>query len=682
MGFLHPWLLLLGLGIVIPIAIHLFNFHRFKRVLFTNVKFLKSIATENKKQNKLLRRLLLLFRCLTILLLAFLFSGPYIKDSQNQLVKEGGNAVVLIVDNSFSMQNNASKGSLLENAKLKVEQILKQYSDNDVFCLLTMDLEGRHKHFVEKKTLRELLKDVQVSSNSVPYSELINTAHRLLNLRNENSKRVFMISDFQVRSFDKENFKQDSLIRDVFLCVKTQNLSNVYVDSIMMDKNIFLKGQKVDMVVRVTNCSKDDVEKQTVKLFIDNEQQSLATSDIKANSSIDIPMSFVLKKSGNICGKVSLIDSPITYDDDFYFTLNVENKIKVLSINGSAENKYLDRLFRNSSEIELDNMSANNIDFSLFSQYSTIILNELNSLPSGLTNELKNYRQKGVSLVVIPSENIDIASYNAAMQTLQMPLWDKLIKEERKVKTIDTKNNIFKNVFSSITDNMQMPTCKQYYRLRSGGNVSQQEIMTMVNDDAFFVQNTINTSNAYIFTTPFSDKWTDFVNQSIFVPIMWNIALYSTVLPPIYLFTNYKDLVDISILLPNKNSEYISLVKQGTQNSIIPQMQYVKGRYGFFLQSQIHQDGFYDILDKDSVLGVLAMNYPREESDLTFLSSNEINKQLKSINYNNFSVFNDRKLIQSYFAQSQRGFNFTLLLLILITISLALESIVAKKLNS
>jgi len=682
MGFLHPLFLLLGLGIVIPIAIHLFNFHRFKRVLFTNVRFLKSIAITNKKQNKLLRRLLLLFRCLTILLLAFLFSGPYIKDSQNQLVKEGGNAVVLIVDNSFSMQNTTTKGSLLEKAKTQVEQILNEYSDNDAFCLLTMDLEGKHKHFVAKNTIKELLKDVQISPNSVPYSELINTAHRLLNLRNENSKRVFMISDFQVGSFDKENFKQDSLVRDIFLCLKTQNLNNVYVDSIIMNKNIFLKGQKVDMTIRLTNCSKEDVEKQTVKLFINNEQQSLATTDIKANSSIDIPMSFVLKESGNVCGKVSIIDNPITYDDDFYFTLNVEKKIKVLCINGSTENKYLARLFNNSSEIELDNMSANNIDFSVFSQYSTIILNELNTLPSGLTNELKNYRQKGLCLIVIPSENIDIPSYNTAMQTLQMPLWDKLIKEERKIKTIDTKNNIFKNVFSSITDNMQMPTCKQYYRLRGANNISQQEIMTMVNDDAFFVQNTIDNSNAYIFTTPFSTTWTDFVNQSIFVPIMWNIALYSTILPPIYLFTNDRELIDISIITSNRNSEYISLTQQGTQNTVIPQMQYVKGRYGFFLHSQIKQAGFYDIHDKDSVLGVLALNYPREESDLTFLSPNEINKQLRNINYNNFSVFNDKKLIKSYFSQSQRGFNFTLLLLILITISLALESIIAKKLNS
>ena len=224
MGFLHPWFLLLGLGIIIPIAVHLFNFHRFKQVLFTNVKFLQSIATESKKQNKLLERLLLLMRCLTVLFLALLFAQPYIKNQENKLVNEGNNAVVIVLDNSFSMQNVTSDGTLLASAKAKAQEIVNEYSDNDVFCLLTSDLEGKHKHFVSKQTFLNLLKEAEISPSTSTCSELVNTAHRLLSLRNENSKRVFIISDFQKSFTDIQRIKQDSLIREVFLPLEVNNM--------------------------------------------------------------------------------------------------------------------------------------------------------------------------------------------------------------------------------------------------------------------------------------------------------------------------------------------------------------------------------------------------------------------------------------------------------------------------
>ena len=681
MGFLHPWFLLLSLGIVIPIAVHLFNFHRFKRVLFTNVRFLKSVATENKKQNKLLERILLLLRCLTVLLLAFLFAQPSIINNDNQFVKEGNNAVVLIVDNSFSMQNTAKKGTLLETAKLKATQILDEYSDNDVFCLLTNDLEGKHKHFVTKKTFLDFLKDTEISPAGVTCSELVNTAHRLLAMRSENSKRMFMISDFQKSNSDFGNIKQDSLIKDIFLPLEARNVSNVYVDSLIIDKNIFLKGQKVDLTVRVRNASDEDIEKQTVKLFIGDKQQSLVTADIQANSSVDIPMSFVLETEGEILGRINILDNPVIYDDDFYFTLNVGEKIKVLSINGNGENKYLTRLFKNSDEIELNQMNASNIDFSKFAKYSAIILNELNTISSGLADELKSCRSKGVTLVVIPSEQIDIQSYNTAMQILQMPLWDKKIERTVKIKSVDTDNRIFRNVFSQVNDNMEMPRCKKYYKLRNSADVSKQDIMTTVNDDAFFAENTVGASDAFVFATPFNEQWTDFVNQSIFVPVMWNIALYSSVLPPAFMFCNSDKFIDISVLNTDNDSEYISLVKRGTQNNVIPQMLSVNSRYGFYLKGQLKQAGFYDIKDKNKLLGVLAVNYPREESELIFFNSTDINKRLKAINYDNYSVFNDRKMIKTYFSQSKKGFDFTFPLLGLIVICLTTEGLILNRLK-
>ena len=89
MGFVYPYFLFGLFAIAIPIVIHLFNFRRFKKVYFTNVRLLKDLEIESRKQNKVKNRLLLLLRCLSVIFLVLLFAGPYIKNEDKALVKQG-----------------------------------------------------------------------------------------------------------------------------------------------------------------------------------------------------------------------------------------------------------------------------------------------------------------------------------------------------------------------------------------------------------------------------------------------------------------------------------------------------------------------------------------------------------------------------------------------------------------
>mgnify|MGYP004442397281 FL=1 len=680
MAFLYPYFLLLALAIGIPIAIHLFNFHRFKQVIFTNVSMLKDLAIATKKQNKLYERLLLLFRCLIILFLALLFAQPYIKSTEKQLAGQGSNAVVIFVDNSFSMQNIAEKGSMIETAKIKAQDILSQFSDNDVFCLLTMDMEGKHKHFVSKQMFKDFLNDIEISSASYPYSKILNTAHHLLNLRNETNKRVFFISDFQISEFDSQNIKEDSTILDVFLPLQAKNLNNIFVDTISMDRNIYQKGQKVDIQVSIQNISNEDIEDVPVKLYIDNKQQSIANVSLKKMASLTLPMSFVIQNTGVLEGRISILDHPIVYDNEFYFTLNVKDKIKVLVLNSQMENKYINRLFGNSEEIFLENMSENNIDFSKFANCNAIILNSLTSIPSGLANELKKFRGNGGTLVLIPATQINKESYNAALEILEMPSYADFISKETKVIKFDNKNALYKNVFTSISENLELPKANKYYKISKQNNRSSQDIMTFASEDAFLIESSDKISHAYMFATPLNEEFTDFVAQSTFVPTLWNMVLYAQNLAKPFLFMNDNAFVDLSLYTDNLKSEIISLKQKDIE--IIPQMTMESSRKGFKIQNQIKKDGYYSIFDGENKIGELALNYPRQESDLRFLNSNDIEKQLEISGYKNINVFNDRKMIGTYFADSKKGFDFTYLILSLLVLCIIGESLVLWKMKN
>ncbi|MGV2482393.1 UNVERIFIED_CONTAM: BatA domain-containing protein, partial [Salmonella enterica subsp. enterica serovar Weltevreden] len=53
MNFLFPTFLIGLAAIAIPVIIHLFNFRRYKKVYFTNVRFLKELKQESDSKSRL-----------------------------------------------------------------------------------------------------------------------------------------------------------------------------------------------------------------------------------------------------------------------------------------------------------------------------------------------------------------------------------------------------------------------------------------------------------------------------------------------------------------------------------------------------------------------------------------------------------------------------------------------------
>ena len=115
MSFLYPAFLTALATIAIPIIIHLFHFRRFKKVYFTNVRFLKEVKQETSSRQKIRNLLVLTMRILAIAMLVLAFAQPFLPKSDQ--VKQGMQAISLFIDNSFSMNARAQEAPLLELAK-------------------------------------------------------------------------------------------------------------------------------------------------------------------------------------------------------------------------------------------------------------------------------------------------------------------------------------------------------------------------------------------------------------------------------------------------------------------------------------------------------------------------------------------------------------------------------------
>lgn len=674
MGFVYPYFLFGLFAIAIPIVIHLFNFRRFKKVYFTNVRLLKDIQIESRKQNKVKNRLLLLLRCLSILFLVLLFAGPYIKNEDNALVKQGNNAVLVFVDNSFSMENAANKGSLLETAKNKAREIAMQYSQSDVFCLMTQDMSGRHKHFVNREQFLTMLSEVETSQSSLPMSQITQAAHRFIKTSTAKNKTCFYISDFQSCLFDTEAFDKKAE-NDIFVPLKAENASNVFIDSLWLENSVLQVGSTSELYLTLVNHSSDEVEKLSIKLFIDEKQVTANSIDMQANEKQTVKLNFNVPRTGILHSKASINDNPVCFDDDFYFTLLVRERIKVLAINQQKTNKFLSKLLQNDSDIEFSNMNIDNIDFGQFGYQSLIILNGIEDISSGLASELTGFLDNGGSLCIIPSKDIDKQSYKNFLHSLSTPTYGELVEKEAKVSGIDINNKLFKGVFSSITDNMEKPTTSRHFIMEKANGSVAQSIMQFADGNDFLLVSPQKRSDIYLFSVALEEDWSDFVNQSIFVPTLWNICSLSRKIPQPYYILGDNSFIDLSAYIKLDNEEICEVKNEDKSISFIPQILKQNKQIGLLSQGQTKIADNYNLWQSDSLLGGFSLNYSRKESRLDFLSESDLKEKLKENNIKNSRVFATRQTIETQFQQSKAGFSFNTILIILILITMGLEII-------
>ena len=162
MLFTNPLILWGLLAVLIPIIIHLFNFQRYKKVYFTNVRFLQQLQQQSRRQSVLRHWLALLFRILAIAFLVLAFAKPYIPSTLGSFPEASG-AVGIYIDNSFSMETEGYKGFLIDEALDKAKDIVANHSRSDKFNLLTNDFMGIHHRLVAGDELVNFLDQTEIS---------------------------------------------------------------------------------------------------------------------------------------------------------------------------------------------------------------------------------------------------------------------------------------------------------------------------------------------------------------------------------------------------------------------------------------------------------------------------------------------------------------------------------------
>lgn len=643
MQFVFPAFLAALATLAIPVIVHLFYFRRFKKVYFTNVRFLKEVKEETSNRRRLRNLLVLLMRCLAIIALVLAFAQPFLPKSN--AVKQGEKAVSVYVDNSFSMEALSADVSLLERAKQRARDIISAFAPDDRFQVLTNDFEGRDQRLIGKEDALSRIEEIRISPASRDLSKVFIRQQQCLNTGKAIGKTAFLISDFQQNISDVANIR-DTLMDINLVPMRAVQERNVSIDSAWFESPVQILNQPANLFVRISNRSDEDAEEVRLALRHDGQSKPVGSLRIRARSSSLDTVSFNILHAGWHEAKLSLTDYPVQFDDDYYLSFHVAEQIHVLSIDGLQANKYLNNAFAGAAYFRLDHAGALNLNYSKFSTYQLIILNELSSISSGLAQELKTFAQNGGNVLVFPPQSANLASYNTLLQYFDGGTLGAYEPTQRQASQINTEEYVFRDVYLNKSANLRLPTTQGNFKLAPNRG---EYLLTYRDGSALLAKYPAGEGALYCYATSLDEKTNDLVrNGEIFVPMLFKMAVAGSKSRQIA-YTIGKDEVLEAQHYAAASGEIVYKLKQiadaaktsatptpgestdpaATHAEFIPEQRILGSKVLLTPGSQLQRSGWYQLhLNQDSTLAEYGFNYDRKESDLRYQADNQLSENL------------------------------------------------------
>ncbi len=608
MQFINPEILYFLFLLIIPILIHLFQLQKFQKIAFTNVKLLKQIEQQTRKSSKLKKLLILLSRLLLLASLIIAFAQPYFsKDKINAKVE-----TYIYLDNSLSMQAKGEKGELLQKAK---SDLIESFNDKENSITIITN-NKIYKDLQINQLKNELLK-----INYYPIKKDLKTV--LLEIKSLQNKRInslintILISDFQNINSDFNSLNIDNKSYYIFVQTLPEKAQNISIDS------VWLSEQNNETIKIKSKIRSHNIQIKNLSISIYNNDNLLGKATISLDKNKSEIIEFTLPNSNAIYGKISLNDNTLLFDNDLYFSLPKKEIKNVLAI--GETNDFLSKIY-NSKEFNFTSSIINKLDYSLIPNQNLIILNSLNSIPNSLIHILKNYIEKEGNLVVIPSKESDIASYNSFLSTLQIGRIIKVNNSKKIITTINYSHPFFKNVFQKEIVNFQYPIVNQSFI----SNLHQITSILQFDDKSDFIsEKKFNNNKFYWISAPLGKDNSNFISSPLVVPVFYNFAiqnsnsknLYLTVGKKNELIIKYDSNKDDVLHIKNKNSDFIPLQTK-TPNHVR-------------IQTDINPliGGIYQITYKSNTIQNTAYNYDRKESELTYFPIDQLVKNIKNAKY-------------------------------------------------
>lgn len=634
MTFLNPLVLLGLVAGAIPIILHLLNLRKLKTVEFSTLRFLKELQKTKIRRFKLKQIILLILRTLIILLAVLAFSRPTIEGTIPGFENFANSSMVILIDNSFSMDVSDEWGNRLNQAKNAANQLITGMKEGDEAIIIPMAI---YESALNRKLSRNigLLKDdlakVKIENTSAELDKSLRYAAMLLDEAKNLNKEIFIISDLQKNILNSEindSLKLFTNRTSLYIIPIGNNnkadLQNISIDSVNIITGIFQSGKSVEADIYLKNNSSKEAKDFVAGMLFNNKRVAQRTLSIPSSKSKVVPIAASPSSIGVYKCTIELENDALEQDNKRYFGFYIPEKPKLALIAEGEQLNFLKAALggNGSNYAEFEQYELNEASGLDFTKYDMLILAG-SLIRKGDIERIRQYVLNGGNLLLFPDDatdnNQNIEFYN------QIGFGNNSYKQFAQNRpagftTVDKMHSVFEGVFKGTTDNKAVVESPKIFKALPA-NAGQ--IIIEMPGGGFLSESRIGEGRSLYCGVAPKASWGTLPFSGIFPTLIYRSVIYLTSSEDISTNVNVGNSLNLN--LPRKvalGGSFKVIDPNGTE--FFKQAVLLPG--GAVLQFDVLKfPGVYTIYTPaNKVIALISANFPKEESILTKINDKDL----------------------------------------------------------
>jgi hypothetical protein len=442
MTFLNGVLLAGAAALAIPVLIHLFHRSRFQVVPWGAMHLLESVLRRNSRRVRLEQILLLVVRASIPALLALCMARPVLTGLA-PLLGEARSSVVLLLDDSYSMEAGAGGRSNFQEAQEVAARILEQLPSGSEAAVVPM--AGGARPLAEGLTtdlarLRGEVARLRGGFGAADVPAALAAARELLARARNPHREVVVIGDFQKVSWSEsgiaarlrlsEELRQDPLRPGLVLFpVGRAVTENVAVERLSPSREILGVGQKLGVRAHLRNHGEASYPDLRVVFRVDGRERDVARASLGPGEEVQVLFTHTFDAAGSHVVEVEAAADPLAADNRRLLSVPVWDRLPVLLVSGDpnpeplrGETDFLEIALRPyaAARAELADLvvpqviEARDLDARRLAEARAVVLANVPQLLEPQLRALEDFVRAGGGLLVFPGNRINSAWYNSA----------------------------------------------------------------------------------------------------------------------------------------------------------------------------------------------------------------------------------------------------------------------------
>ncbi len=438
--FLNP-IMLLGLSALsVPVLIHLMNRRKFQRLAWAAMRFVQLSVQKNQRRMHVEDLLLLILRCLLLALLALALARPTLRAAAGLFAKQRV-CMVLVVDQSGSMQAQDGVNSRLDNAKKAAEAALDALPGGSSVALLgasdiaqglipepTADLN------LARKSVRELKPTDRSSDVLAALRQAVDILSRISDAKCE----ILLVSDGQAAAFARLEQIRQTLreaaaagVQSRIVLVGPRIEQNLGVSDLRLAEGLAPINRPLRFEAQVTNYGTAIAQAIRVALQVDQDAPSdeAIIDSLEPGQTRSVSCFARLKSADYHMVSAAVATDRQPLDDRRAIVVRAIAQLKLLLVDGDpgrsatdAETFYLRQALqpvapaqRGEYYLQVQTITPAELEQARFEEFDAVMIANVADFSDTSLSALSAYVRRGGGLAIFPGHNTQPAFYNSKL---------------------------------------------------------------------------------------------------------------------------------------------------------------------------------------------------------------------------------------------------------------------------